>query len=88
MDEGRDPRGGDRHAVAPPTHTKLKALLDVAGKPILAHILGELVALGIDEVVLVVGHLGERIEPFARERGGEPAGSRRALADGRPPIDD
>lgn len=82
------PVAGIGTRLRPPTHTKLKALLDVAGKPILAHILGELVALGIDEVVLVVGHLGERIEAFARERGGEPAGSRRALADGRPPIDD
>lgn len=56
--------------LRPHTHTRPKALLDVAGKPILAHILDELVALGIDEVVLVVGHLGERIEAFARARYG------------------
>ncbi|MGH2424941.1 MAG: sugar nucleotidyltransferase [bacterium] len=56
--------------LRPHTHTSPKALLDVAGKPILAHILDELVALGIDEVVLVVGHLRERIEAFARARYG------------------
>ncbi len=39
------------HAFAQP-----KALLRVAGKPILGHILDELVTVGVDEVVLVVGY--------------------------------
>lgn len=34
-------------------------MLHVAGKPILAHILDELTSIGVDEAVLVVGHLGE-----------------------------
>lgn len=42
--------------------------MHVAGKPILAHILDELVAVGIDEVVLVLGHLGEMIEAYVKER--------------------
>ncbi len=56
--------------LRPHTHTTPKALLHVAGKPILAHIIDELTLIGIDEVVLVVGHLGERIEGFARARYG------------------
>lgn len=54
--------------LRPHTHTTPKALLHVAGKPILAHIIDELTLIGIDEVILVAGHLGERIEGFARAR--------------------
>lgn len=64
------PVAGIGKRLRPHTETTPKSLLDVAGKPILAHILDELVPLGIDEVVLVVGHLGERIEAFARARYG------------------
>ncbi len=56
--------------LRPHTHTQPKALMHVAGKPILAHILDELVAIGIDEVVLVVGYLGEMVEAYVRERYG------------------
>jgi len=44
--------------------------MHVAGRPILAHILDELVGIGIDEVVLVVGYLGEMIEAYAKEHYG------------------
>jgi glucose-1-phosphate thymidylyltransferase len=44
-----------------------KVLLQVAGKPILAYILDELPALGIREVVLIVGYMGERIVDYVRE---------------------
>ncbi len=44
--------------------------MHVAGKPILAHILDELIVIGIDEVILVVGYLGEMIEAYAREHYG------------------
>lgn len=83
--------------LRPHTHRTPKALLDVAGKPILAHILDELIVLGIDEVVLVVGHLGERIEAFARERyrglrlhfvaQGEPRGNGHAVYVAREHLD-
>jgi NDP-sugar pyrophosphorylase family protein len=35
--------------------------MNVAGKPILAYILDELRSLGVEEIVLVVGHLAEKI---------------------------
>jgi glucose-1-phosphate thymidylyltransferase len=62
------PVAGVGRRLRPHTHTQPKALMHVAGRPILGHILDELVAAGIDEVVLVVGHLGEKIEEFVRSR--------------------
>ncbi len=65
------PVAGMGTRLRPHTHTQPKALMHVAGKPILAHILDELVAVGVDEVVLVVGYLGEMIEAFAKEQYGQ-----------------
>ena len=62
------PVAGVGRRLRPHTHTQPKALMHVAGRPILGHILDELVAVGVDEVVLVVGHLGEKIEEFVRSR--------------------
>src|SRR3989441_6919138 len=62
------PAAGVGTRLRPHTYTQPKALLQVAGKPILAHIIDELVAVGVDEVVVVVGYLGERIEAQMRER--------------------
>lgn len=61
------PAAGIGIRLRPHTYTQPKALLHVAGKPILVHIIDELVAVGVDEIVLVTGHLGERIEAVARE---------------------
>jgi glucose-1-phosphate thymidylyltransferase len=41
-----------------------KVLLNVAGKPIIAHILDKLVEYKIDEVTIVVGYLGEQIKEY------------------------
>lgn len=65
------PVAGYGTRLRPHTHTQPKALMHVAGKPILAHILDELVAVGVREFVLVVGYLGEKIEAFARQRYGD-----------------
>jgi len=64
------PVAGYGTRLRPHTHTQPKALMHVAGKPILAHIIDELAGAGVDEIVLVVGHLGEKIEAYARERYG------------------
>lgn len=58
------PVGGLGTRLRPHTLTRPKVLLHVAGKPILAHILDELIAAGIREVVLVVGYLGEQIREW------------------------
>ena len=42
-----------------------KCLLPVAGKPVLEHIIDKLINIGIDEVILVVGHLSEQVKSFS-----------------------
>ncbi|MGH2396770.1 MAG: sugar phosphate nucleotidyltransferase [bacterium] len=64
------PVAGFGTRLRPHTLRTPKALLHVAGKPILAHIVDELTSIGVDEAVLVVGYLGERIEAYAREQYG------------------
>jgi glucose-1-phosphate thymidylyltransferase len=55
------PVAGEGTRLRPHTHTVPKPLLRVAGKPILGHILDDIVELGIKEVVLIVGYRGEDI---------------------------
>lgn len=62
------PVAGRGTRLRPHTHTQPKVLMNVAGKPILAHILDKLDSLGIDEITFVVGHLAEQVEEFVRER--------------------
>ena len=58
------PAAGVGTRLRPHTHTQPKVLLHVAGKPILAHILDDLVVLGVRRAVLVVGHMGELVREF------------------------
>ncbi len=67
------PAAGFGTRLRPHTYTQPKALLHVAGKPIFARIVDELAAVGIDNVIPVVGYLGDRIEAFARGTVREPA---------------
>jgi len=60
------PAAGIGSRLRPHTHTAPKALLHVAGKPILGHILDELLAFGIREAVIVVGFLGEKIVEYVK----------------------
>jgi glucose-1-phosphate thymidylyltransferase len=62
------PAGGMGSRLKPHTHTTPKPLLSVGGKPILAHILDEVVSLGVKRIVLVVGYRGDQIVDFARGR--------------------
>ncbi len=58
------PVAGIGTRLRPHTHTIPKALVQVAGKPILGHILDELKPLGISEVVLVTGYMGDRVKEY------------------------
>jgi len=60
------PVAGVGSRLRPHTHTVPKALVHVAGKPILGHILDSLRPAGIDEVVLVVGYLGEKVVDYVQ----------------------
>ncbi len=62
------PVAGAGSRLRPLTHTMPKALVYVAGKPILGHILDQLVPAGVDHVVLVVGQFGERIVSYVQSQ--------------------
>jgi len=61
------PLAGKGTRLKPHTHTKAKPLIQVAGKPVLAHILNELVKINVEEVIFIVGHLKEQIIDFVKE---------------------
>lgn len=61
------PAAGQGTRLRPHTHTIPKVMLPVAGRPIIGHILADVARLEPDEVRLVVGYQGERVEHYARE---------------------
>ncbi len=58
------PVAGAGTRLRPHTHTQPKVLLHVAGKPILAHILDDLMALGIRHAVMIIGVMGEQVREY------------------------
>ncbi|MFA0961937.1 sugar phosphate nucleotidyltransferase [Roseivirga sp. BDSF3-8] len=58
------PVAGIGARLRPHTHTQPKALVPVAGKPILAHIVDGLIEGGIKDFVFILGYLGSKIEEF------------------------
>lgn len=60
------PVAGVGSRLRPHTYSVPKVLLNVAGKPILGHILDKLIGEGINEATIVVGYLGEMIQEFVR----------------------
>lgn len=58
------PVAGIGTRLRPHTHTQPKALIPIAGKPILAHITDNLIDCGIREFVFVIGYLGDKIEQY------------------------
>src|ERR1039457_5134037 len=62
------PVAGIGSRLRPHTHTQPKALVPVAGKPILAHIVDELIQIVLKDFIIVIGYLGDKIEQFFREK--------------------
>ncbi len=58
------PVAGAGTRLKPHTHTVPKALIYVAGKPILGHILDELEELGVKDVTFIIGYLGDMIKDY------------------------
>jgi glucose-1-phosphate thymidylyltransferase len=56
------PMAGLGTRLRPHTHTKPKPLLQVAGKTVLDHVMDRLSGLDIEEVVFIVGYLGDQIK--------------------------
>lgn len=61
------PVAGIGSRLKPHTQTQPKSLIPVAGKPILGHIMDNLVNAGIDDFVFIIGYLGDRIEQYLTE---------------------
>ena len=60
------PLAGKGTRLRPHTHHTPKPLLKVAGKPVLAYLLDDLVTLGVEEAVFIVGYLRESVEAWIR----------------------
>ncbi len=65
------PVAGIGTQLRPHTHTQPKPLIPVAGKPILGHILDALLEAGVEDVVLVVGYMREKIQQFVEKEYGD-----------------
>ena len=61
------PVAGSGTHLRPLTYTQPTALIRVAGKPILSHLIDTLIANGFSEFILVVGYLGEKIRDYVHE---------------------
>lgn len=61
------PVAGAGTNLRPHTYTQPKPLIPVAGKPIIAFILDDLIAQGVREFVFVIGYLGEKIRIYVEQ---------------------
>jgi len=61
------PLAGKGTRLRPHTHHTPKPLLKVAGKPVLAYLLDDLVEMGVKEIVFIVGHLQDTMEAWIAE---------------------
>jgi len=64
------PAAGQGTRLYPQTHTKPKPMVRVAGKPILGHILDDVVASPVQEVVIVVGVMQRTVIDYATDQYG------------------
>ena len=58
------PVAGVGTKLRPHTHTQPKPLIPVAGKPILGHIIDNLISAGIRKQVFIIGYLKEKIKDY------------------------
>jgi len=58
------PVAGVGTRLRPHTYTQPKVLLNVAGKPIIAHIMDKIIEDGIKKATIIVGYLGDRIRNY------------------------
>ena len=62
------PVAGTGTKLRPHTYTQPKALIPIAGKPILAFIIDEMIEAGINEYVFIIGYLGDKIRDFVDKK--------------------
>lgn len=61
------PVAGAGTKLRPLTYTQPKALIPIAGKTILSHIVDQLSEAGITEFIFIVGYLGEKIQDYVKQ---------------------
>jgi len=62
------PVAGTGTKLRPHTYTQPKALIPIAGKPILAFIIDEMLEAGVKDFVFIIGYLGEKIKDFVEKK--------------------
>lgn len=62
------PVAGAGTRLRPLTYTQPKPLIPVAGKPIISFIIDQLMEVGVQDFVFVIGYLGEKIKNFVEQR--------------------
>lgn len=67
------PLAGLGTRLRPHTLSRPKPLVNVAGKPVLGHVLDRLVGLPLEETIFITGYLGEQIESYVRANYSFPA---------------
>ncbi|MEL6674603.1 MAG: sugar phosphate nucleotidyltransferase [Bacteroidota bacterium] len=65
------PVAGIGTKLRPHTHTQPKPLIPVAGKPILGHIIENLIEAGITKQIFVIGYLREKIQSYVEDNFGD-----------------
>src|SRR5882724_7343932 len=58
------PLAGFGTRLRPHTFTKPKPLINVAGKPVLGHVLDMFKNIPVDEFIFITGYLGDQIESY------------------------
>jgi len=58
------PVAGTGVRLRPLTYTQPKPLIPVAGKPIISFIVDQLIGLGVNDFVFIIGYLGEKIREY------------------------
>jgi len=61
------PLAGFGTRLRPHTYTRPKPLISVAGKAVLGHILDKLEGLDVEEIIFIIGYLGDQIKDYVSE---------------------
>lgn len=61
------PVAGKGTRLRPHTHHTPKPVVKVAGQPVLSYLIDELIEVGVDEIVFIVGHLRATMEQWIRD---------------------
>ncbi|MFI5136081.1 MAG: sugar phosphate nucleotidyltransferase, partial [Chitinophagales bacterium] len=62
------PVAGTGTKLRPHTYTQPKALIPIAGKPILAFIIDAMIEAGVKDFIFIIGYLGEKVRDFVEKK--------------------